>query len=312
MRELSRVLMPALPANVAFHDREGTNEPGRAFVNITTRGCGCGCRYCYIVDPGGPQVLISERQACESLEFLLAHPLFELGKHGTVLSLCPGTEPYRTKQSIHLIATILGQVLPLGNPVQISTKEAIPPEMLDLIGRLSSWKHQVVNFTSITTVSRASLIEPHAASVALRAGNFESCREAGLFSCIYIKPFTSLTYRDLPLFLELVAQSRPNAACVGMKYTSVPDEGRPYRHPIHANLRSGGIDALCRQFVEALESGTGGISVFHTSVCVTAVTRDRFPLPRIWREYPALCVSCRDCEGEDGGSPEAREVGGAR
>jgi len=282
------------PRNVRF--LETAQMPGRVFVNITTHGCGSGCSYCYIDGPTQSQNQLSHAEIVSSLDWLRRHPRFQQGPSGTVISLCPDTEPFKTTTSAQRIGWILQRVLPWGNRIQIATKEQVPAEILMAIERHRAALRQVVLFTTITTISRAKSIEPHAAAPDARAKNFESCRLASVVSCLYIKPFLPATAHDYTAFAELAGKARPDAICVGVLYKST-DVGQPLTHPVHGRMQSPGLEPSCLAFAERLKRDTQ-VPVFHTAVCVSAWASASLAAPRIWLDYPELCVGCRDCAGE--------------
>ncbi|MBD9490504.1 hypothetical protein [Ensifer sp. ENS11] len=284
-----------LPSHIHFLNQG--DEPGdRVFINITKRGCGSGCSYCYIDSPAGPQVFIDDLALSGSAEALLQSPFFRPGRNGTIVSLCPDSEPFKDKRSTEKIICVLRAVLSLGNPVQIPTKERAPEAVLEVISTYA-YPNQVVLFTSFSSLGKASKIEPHAAPVAERIRNFASARNHGVFACMYLKPFLPATLKDLDYVLEILEKERPDAVCVGMLYTTTQQKDPAYTHPVHGSLTARPLDADFNKFVAALKK-QGLVPLFHSSVCVTAWALDRIPTPHIWREYPALCVNCRNCEGD--------------
>jgi len=291
-----------LPGHIHFLN-ESDLRGDRAFVNITTRGCGSGCSYCYIDGPKLRQSFVAETEIKRTAKALLAHEDFIPGRMGTIVSLCPDSDPFKTPESVRLFEMLLCEVIPLGNPIQIPTKEVYPASSLALIARLAH-RNQVVAFTSFSTLARAATVEPGAASIADRFDNFRRCRDHGVFSGLYLKPFLPSTVRDLEEFILRTNETRPDSLCVGILY-STTDKGdqSEYNHPVHAELSAKPIDDAFKHFVERFKIATG-VPMFHSSVCVSAYALNRFPTPHIWRSYPSLCVGCRDCEADFTGSTE--------
>ncbi|CUX37679.1 MULTISPECIES: hypothetical protein [Agrobacterium] len=271
------------------------DEPGdRVFINITTRGCGSGCSYCYIISPAGPQVFVDDAALSNSAEALLQSPYFRPGRNGTIVSLCPDSEPFKDERSTEKVLCVLRAVLSLGNPVQIPTKEKVPEAALEVIST-HAYPNQVVLFTSFSSLAKAGKIEPRAAPVADRIRNFALARKHGVFVCMYLKPFLPATLKDLDHVLQVLEAERPDAICVGMLYTTTQQQDSAYTHPVHASLTARPLDDDFNTFVAAVKA-QGLVPLFHSSVCVTAWALDRIPMPHIWKEYPALCVNCRNCE----------------
>jgi DNA repair photolyase len=281
------------PRNISFSTSDvEKDEPGRVFINITVQGCGSACSYCYVTDHRGIQVFIGKEEIADSIDWLLKDERFTAGRRGTIISFCPDTEPFKNDDSCELVLQVAERLLPLGNPVQFSTKERIPQEVIDRVEAAVADRDQVVFFLSATTVTNAARIEPHAAPIEDRLGNVERLRAAGLRSCLYIKPFIPATAKDIDRFIDLVNVYMPDAVIVGILYTSRDEEGRS--HPVHQKLSSRGVDERFEEFVAKLSANTS-VSLFHSAVCVNSWLLDREPSPRIWLRYPELCVSCREC-----------------
>lgn len=294
---------PMLPAHMHFLTTGGVSSD-RVFVNITTSGCGSGCSYCYIINPTGKQVFVDMGALTGSGDALRAHPDFRPGPRGTIISLCPDSDPFKVPEATMRTEEVLRSVLPLGNPVQIPTKEKMPLSTLRLI-RDNAAHNQVVMFTSFSSLAKASKIEPNAASVEDRVSNFRACREHGVFSGMYLKPFLPSTLNDLDQVISILKESPPDSICVGILYSTTDKaDSTAYGHPVHSNLTAGAIDTKFERFVEGIKANSS-VPLFHSSVCVTAWALDRYPTPHIWIDHPTLCVNCRDCAGEHACSVEA-------
>ena len=287
-----------LPSNIVA-------TPGRFFVNVTSSGCGSSCAYCYVDGFRQGQVALTPDDLEESLRLMTAHPGFAAGPRGTLVSMCPDTEPFKTSVSTALVAQVLSRVLPIGNPLQLSTKEPVPPAILELIRERRRFAGQVILFTSSSTISKAATVEPSASPPAARFTNFEACRLYGITSCLYVKPFLPATYADLELYVDVARNYRPSTACVGVLYkpsrageaANSPRPGSKFHHPVHTELEAPALETSVIEFRARLAQVLEG-PVFHSSVCVSAHARGWYPSPHIWRELPDLCVRCRDCEGD--------------
>lgn len=288
--------MLALPDHIHYLN-DGAQIGDRVFINITRSGCGSGCAYCYIQRPKGRQDFVPREQIASTARNLAADRDFTAGRMGTIISLCPDSDPFKTDESTRLFEILLREIIPLGNPIQIPTKEVYPLTTLRLIAQLAA-PGQVIALTSFTTISRAAKIEPGAASITERFGNFLRCRDHGVHGCLYLKPFLPSTARDIDDFVTLSRAFQPDSACIGIFYSTKVDEAESsFTHPVHDRLTAREIDTTFRDFVARYRAETG-IAVFHSSVCVSAHALNRFPRPHIWRAYPSLCVGCRDCEAD--------------
>lgn len=272
----------------------------RFFINITESGCGTDCKYCYINGPNHIQNFIENDLLLYSLEFISSFQGFKKGRKGTLISLCPDTDPFKSKKSIEYIAQILKKFIPYGNPIQISTKEIIPFNILSLISKNQVYKGQVVIFISNNTISRASEIEPHAPSIDVRFENFKILKKLNIKSCLYIKPVSNLTLNDSDLYISKILEFDLDFICLGIYYRAEHNEiGKrfEYKHPAHAfdlvsNEKSiDNIKKLRKLLIKKIKN-----PVFHSSVCVSAFARNYYPYPRIWESFPDLCTNCRDCE----------------
>jgi DNA repair photolyase len=273
---------------------------GRFFINITSQGCGSGCSYCYINGAQDKQVLIEEEQLFSSINYLRENKNFVLGKQGTLISLCPDTEPFKTENSTSLIMNILKTILPWGNPIQIPTKERIPQKILKIIKSLMIYPEQVVIFVSSSTISKASKIEPYAALPYERFSNFKLCQSYNILSCLYIKPFLLCTEKDIELYIDVIHDYQVSLVCIGILYTknsATPILKSNLHHPVHLELTSKGLNDKSLNFRTKIAQKFE-LPIFYSSVCVSAYVRNWIPSPKIWIDFPSLCINCRNCDSD--------------
>jgi DNA repair photolyase len=263
--------------------------PSRLFVSIATRGCGSGCSYCFISHPDDSPHYFSPNQILDSMDTLNAGHSFLRGVNGTLVSLSPETEPFRNAESLALVLLLLDRFLPLGNRIQISTKEVVPEQFWSRV----RGHNTVVVFTSFSTMTMAATLEPGAARPIDRLRNFSSPAALGVASCALVKPFLPQTARELPQFIQAFRDHRPRAVCVGMPYRRNTSTSSTYTHPIEAAWRSLGITTALREFTTRIGSELD-IPVLHSSICVHSFLLDVEPPTPIW-EDAALCVRCRAC-----------------
>ena len=267
----------------------------RVFVDIAVDGCGSGCAYCYISHPSGTQVIASPEDVDEAVDGVLQDARFKPGTLGTTVSVSPSTEPFKSPASTDLISQVLRRVVPLGNPVQIATKERVDVRVLTTIANAQVQNGQVVVFVSVSTVRKAAALEPGAAPPLARFVNFERARTAGVQTCLYVKPFLAQTSRELDDFICVVQQHRPDAVCVGVLYTS--NSTLKQRHPVQTTWTSPGMPESGAAFRAAIAET--GIPTFFNSLCVNAFFLDRRPSLPVWSELPQLCVGCRSCADDE-------------
>lgn len=282
-----------------------TWETGRVFVDFSVKGCGSGCSYCYIEDPGGQATYLGEAEFAELVDDLVRSPQFQSGRLGTLVSISPGTEPLKTATSQAYTAALLDRILPLGNPIQLPTKEVVPDWIIPLARESVQYAGQLVLFLSLATATRASRLEPGAAPVVDRLKNAELVRGTGIRSCAYIKPFLRPAYSEIDEFVELLNDTGPDFICVGMRYhaeqslapqvstprhSAIPLAGVP--HPAEGRYVAAGVTRELSLFSGILERLCSPIPVFLTSTCVSAYTAGREPPQPIWQAMPSLCVGC--------------------
>ena len=133
-------------------DRLVSLTPGRAFVRISSRGCGSGCAYCYI---SGRLLTRCRHESEESRALVDLEKTrgFKKGRKGTLLSLTPETEAIKSSESIHLVKGILSMLFHWGNPIQIPTKECFPATLATCLESKQRYYGQVVVFVSCSTIS---------------------------------------------------------------------------------------------------------------------------------------------------------------
>jgi DNA repair photolyase len=244
---------------------------GRYFIDVTIDGCGSGCSYCYIKNPKKEQKLMERNLFNESIDQLVHDRDFEVGKRGSIISLCPNTEPFKSKNSTISITDVLRKFLPLGNPIQISTKEVIPVEFLQFTQNNVQYEKQVFFNISVPCITNANKIEPNAAKIENRLKNFVVIKKFDrLSSCLYIKPFLHYSYNDIDHYLEIITNYEVEYVCVGL-YLKKKSWNISYCDLLYQNndmikkiIDLTTIDKLNKFKVEILKRTNA--MVFHTSI----------------------------------------------
>lgn len=272
----------------------------RFFIDIATSGCGSGCTYCYIEDSNKKQVLIDAFSFKASLNSIKNSPYFIAGKQGSIISLCPNTEPFKSKESSHIIKYVLENFLPLGNPIQISTKELIPIEILEFAQENCVHEKQVYLNISTSCISNGSIIEPYASPIEIRFNNFKIIKNYNkLISCIYIKPFTQNTWNDLDKYIELINLYNPTVACIGIDFKKntilmEPCDLLYHSKDIVDKAFDSDIKLKINYFRKRIEAETP-VPVFHSSTCIISKYCNIATNSNIKTVAPELCIQCNMC-----------------
>lgn len=272
------------------------NSVCRVFIDTAISGCGNGCKYCYVASAQNQQALYESETFRSYMDQLRNSTNFRAGRCGTLISLCPHTEPFKTFESICLVKIALATFLPLSNPIQISTKESVPHEILEFIKINQKYNGQVVIFVSITTFTKADIVEPNAEIPLKRIENIGQCKLFNVACCLYVKPFIGHTLIDLPIFIDMISTNNPLAVCVGITYSNNTHLAN-YRHPANLSISSLGPNEDLFYFASEIRSCCN-ILTFYTSSCVSAYFRNWRTSSLIWIRHHELCIQCRDCNTE--------------
>ena len=126
----------------------GTSE--RIFVN-TAIGCNACCKYCYMPKLGHKkkEKTISGEMAVQQV---LNMTCFSPGKNGTVLSLGCYSECLDL-QNMKETETVVQGLLPLGNRIQLATKQIVTEHFLEIIKRYQMYDEQMHIYISMPTIS---------------------------------------------------------------------------------------------------------------------------------------------------------------
>jgi hypothetical protein len=264
---------------------------GRIYLNLTKSGCGIGCNYCFVKKHNehpiffNYDVIEKDLNNCLNLNFIS-------GKNGNVFVLSPESEPFVNAMSTCYIDRLLRILLPLGNPIQISTKSKIPDSIINTILACRCYLNQIVFYISIPLISKSQLIEFHSDDVTIRFENMKQLKKFNILSCLYIKPFLNHTFKDISLFIKNALIYSPEYICIGANYEK---RIKKYTHPLHANYYSSGITNKMKQFSKEIFFNTGIKSFFNAS-CVIAHANETIPTSKIWSVFSHLCIDCMDCK----------------
>lgn len=260
-------------------------DGNRVFLEFAEEGCGAGCKYCYIKKPEANPRYYSESRLRMFNRQLREEPNLSIAAIGC------DTDPFATDTATRIALRYLATCADLDLAVQISTKFALPEEVL---GALDSWtgsKRPVV-FTTITTVNSADTIEPGAPDPNVRATNFGIRRKTWL-SVALVKPVLSLTEDDTNRLVDLIVTHGPDAAVVGARYRSVRNTPTSYGLELHP-FTSDWAGALDEDRANNLRRllADHGLKTFYNTECVVDFFNRTGDGRRIKEEFPNLCVSC--------------------
>ena len=128
----------------------------RMFVN-TALGCKANCKYCYLpkIQNGIDVDYISAESAIEMVEY---NSCFVKGENGTIISIGCYSECL-DEENIAKTKAILEYFLPMGNYIQLATKQKISNDIIDVIIDKRVFKEQVSVYISMPTISEISQLE---------------------------------------------------------------------------------------------------------------------------------------------------------
>ena len=193
----------------------GTSE--RIFVN-TAIGCNACCKYCYMPKLGHKkkEKTISGEMAVQQV---LNMTCFSPGKNGTVLSLGCYSECLDL-QNMKETETVIQGLLPLGNRIQLATKQIVTEHFLEIIKRYQMYDEQMHIYISMPTISLIEQLESGTALANQRITNIENCIRHNIPVVLYIKPFLeNITESDLEKYIKIVRKYRIPAVVGGYLYT---------------------------------------------------------------------------------------------
>lgn len=184
-------------------------QDGRIFIDICEHGCGSGCIYCYAPYHNASQRLLNKEQIGLICKYIKDN--YNCSK--TIISLCPNTEPLKSKESVELILYIINFFADMDCYIQISTKEIIPKYFLEELHDLSKSK-KYINI-SVPVIKNSKILEPNAASIEERFSNFMMKNiYSNIDFCLYIKPFI-MREQEYDLYVEYIKRYQIDTVCVG-------------------------------------------------------------------------------------------------
>jgi len=264
---------------------------GRVFIDIAY-GCGNGCSYCYSQHANEFQVAYRTNTLNKIITAIINDKRFVKGKAGTLISLCPNTEPLKTREAAIALLFVIEKLSPIGNRIQISTKSIISDFFINEINKLNIPVGQITMFISISSLSNYDKYEPNTPNIYQRIGNIIKLKNTNIKTCLYIKPFLLLE-NDIKYIIDTVNKTTPDAVCIGMQYFQGGSGN--YRHPVNISSFSEGISSAMKIFKEKYDSNK---PLFLTSSCVVSyINRCALENISIPQQFCLGCkCSCKKCE----------------
>lgn len=182
-------------------------DENRIFLN-TNLGCSSQCSYCYLPDLNieiGSKVNkhISINDLFNSL---LADTNFCAGKDGTIISLGCYSECWDEVNQQNTIE-LLSKLLPLGNPIQLSTKREVKLESIQPLSSELSWYGQLNIYISNSTISHWNEYEQKTTAPKHRFNSFDLKSTNNIPMYLYIKPvLLGITIKDIDQYIFIANQ----------------------------------------------------------------------------------------------------------
>lgn len=266
-------------------------EKKRIFIDIASRGCGSGCKYCYCVSATEKQNLISVSEAdaiCEDILQNLDDNSFK------IISFCPNTEPFKSKESSRLVIYVIKRLVHKKVVFQISTKEFIEAWVLEELNKISSYKNQIFINISLPYFETEK-VEPFAGTRNERINNIRNIKAfENLTSCLYIKPYSAYVEKNKEKYMQLVKDEKPDFVCIGMKFegnSELNDTCRSVYNSEKAKkvLENNEVKKILELKMNMEKSGA---KVFISSTCIIANHVTNECEQELYKYNYLLCRSC--------------------
>lgn len=187
----------------------------RIFFDVASDGCGSGCVYCFSKHPAFRQVLLSEKMINSICDEIISLP----NCNETIISLCPNTEPMKSKESRELVKLIICRLASNVKFIQIATKEEIPISFLEFLNRKAKFEGQIRISISLPYLHNVDIIEPNAADIFSRIKNFSNIKKySNLVSILYLRPFNKQMLMDKFEYTKLINDYNPDNICLGAEF----------------------------------------------------------------------------------------------
>lgn len=218
-----------------------TEYEGRFFVSPLI-GCKGQCIYCYLDSEGIARGDIRKNtlKIKTLLNGIVKNPNYLGGKKGTIISIGAHCDifPLYEKELIDFSIEWISEILKIGNPVQIISKNAISGGVIKRLINNIEYKNQLLYSTTITTFNYSSIIEKNTSSPFERLKVLEHFKRYGVPTNVMIKPLICIIIK--PLFQDSVLLKKTVKGFV-MKPCAVRPSGSPLKQYFRVESRSSNL-----------------------------------------------------------------------
>ncbi len=262
-------------------------EKGRIFIDVAYYGCGSGCKYCYVTSASENQVLASYEDLTQVVKYLNRH--YQNKK--CIISFCPNTEPFKTKDSIDRVLFVLRGLQVGKYNVQISTKEYICDTLLNELNILA--KHNAIFINVSMPFLDMKEIEPDAANIKERISNIERIQRYSYLNCgLYIKPCSQKAINDVEKYIAIVNQTKPDYICIGVAFDKKMDFPCATLHRENdAMIIISAQKDLIIKFAQKIKASVQ-CPVVYSSICAIFQKNCCNCFLDLWHYDKSLCDSC--------------------
>lgn len=262
-------------------------ENGRVFVDVAYRGCGSGCKYCYVPSSAEKQLVASY----EDLGHVVAYLNRCYQNAECIISFCPNTEPFKTQDSIDRVLFVLRGLQGGRFHVQISTKEYISDPLLHELNTMAGQNAIFLNISMPFLEMKE--MEPGAADIKQRISNIERIRSYPYLRCgLYIKPCSPKAVDDIEKYIAVINHAQPNYVCIGVAFNKNSDTpcATLHREDDAAAVISAQKDSIM-EFAQKMKAVVR-CPVVYSSIC--AIFQENYGNCSLdlWRYDGNLCSSC--------------------
>lgn len=242
-----------------------TIENKRVFMDVAYRGCGNGCKYCYVPSASEEQLLASFEDLKNVVCYLSANHMLD----GRIISFCPNTEPFKSKESAERVLFVIKQIKEYQCYIQISTKEYIDNDILQELEQLANGNIIFINI-SIPFLN-ASEIEPGSANIQKRIENLERIAQYSHLKCgLYVKPCTKNAISNANWYIKIIKKVLPDYVCIGVAFdqkAEIPCASLYHQEDAEAIIVS--QQKMLKEFASQIES-VSKCHVVYSSICAIA------------------------------------------
>ena len=264
-----------------------TIENDRILIDVAYRGCGSGCKYCYVKFASDTQVLASYDELSKLVKFLKDHNRIA----GHIISFCPNTEPFKSDESANRVIFLIKRLLRYPCYIQMSTKEYLKDSLLQELDSLAENNSNFFINISIPFLETKE-IEPKAADLRCRIDNLARINHyRNLKGGLYLKPFSPNVIRDAEQYNEIIQKTRPDYMCVGMHFD------KNANNPCTTLYRPGEASAVIAAQIQKLLEFREKIQlapdrIVYSSVCAIARMTEYKCSLNLWNYSEDICKHC--------------------